>query len=365
MLSSVIFWGSSTPPRSVNYTDSLFLVVSAMTLAGLNTINLSQLNTFQQTILFVLIILGSAIWVSIGVVHIRRKAFERKFKRIVEAGRQRRRERSNSRSNSRGGPSSPKLTRRSSSEADGPGIKGGIANAEKPSSSEDINEELHRTKEDIPSDVLTTRVPDNADNVELRPGVIGGSIGNPAATQPLSIDVGMSRRITFASPASPTRERHHGRFLSMQGVGARQNIQNHPLMTPPPIYPDELPGAKEGEAAGGSASRHGFLSSGLIGRNSQFAGLTIAERERLGGVEYRAVSILAVLVPAYFILWQLLGSIGLGAYVANNRSSTTDVNAENPWYAQISYDCSEISCTDYLAGGSAHSMGSPPSTTTG
>lgn len=39
-----------------------------MTEAGLNTINLSQMNTFQQFILFLLILLGSAIWVSIAVV---------------------------------------------------------------------------------------------------------------------------------------------------------------------------------------------------------------------------------------------------------------------------------------------------------
>ena len=34
MVSSLIIWGSATPFRSVSYTDSLFLAVSAMTLAG-------------------------------------------------------------------------------------------------------------------------------------------------------------------------------------------------------------------------------------------------------------------------------------------------------------------------------------------
>src|SRR4051812_14114179 len=61
LISSVIFWVSSTPFRSVSYVDSLFFTVSAMTLAGLNTVNLSTLNTFQQTLLFVLIMLGSAV----------------------------------------------------------------------------------------------------------------------------------------------------------------------------------------------------------------------------------------------------------------------------------------------------------------
>lgn len=33
LLSSIILWGASTPARSVSFTDSLFVVVSAMTLA--------------------------------------------------------------------------------------------------------------------------------------------------------------------------------------------------------------------------------------------------------------------------------------------------------------------------------------------
>lgn len=61
LLTSVIFWGSSTPAHSVRYIDSLFLTVSAMTLAGLNTVNLSTINTFQQIMLFFLIMAGSTV----------------------------------------------------------------------------------------------------------------------------------------------------------------------------------------------------------------------------------------------------------------------------------------------------------------
>lgn len=52
LVSSLVFWGSSSPAWSISYTDSLFLVVSAMTEAGLNTVNLSQLTTWQQSLLF-------------------------------------------------------------------------------------------------------------------------------------------------------------------------------------------------------------------------------------------------------------------------------------------------------------------------
>lgn len=60
-ITSAIFWGTSSPRQSVRYIDSFYLTVSAMTLAGMNPVNLSTLNTFQQVLLFFLIMLGSAV----------------------------------------------------------------------------------------------------------------------------------------------------------------------------------------------------------------------------------------------------------------------------------------------------------------
>ena len=77
-------------------------------------------------------------------------------------------------------------------------------------------------------------------------------------------------------------------------------------------------------------SRH-FLTRDVVGRNSQFHGLTREERDRLGGVEYRAVTLLSRIVPMYFILWQLLGGIGIGAWMAYNAADITRSNGVNPW----------------------------------
>jgi hypothetical protein len=67
-------------------------------------------------------------------------------------------------------------------------------------------------------------------------------------------------------------------------------------------------------------------------RNSTFHNLTEAERQKLGGAEYRAVSLLAIIVPIYFFLWQLLGGLGVGAYLAGNKASVTESNGLNPWF---------------------------------
>ncbi|KAJ4329336.1 hypothetical protein N0V84_000231 [Fusarium piperis] len=80
LIASTIFWGSSS---GIAYVDSLFLVVSAMTAAGLTTINLSQATTGQQVLLFLLIIFGSRIWVSICIVYSRKRRFHKRFHDII------------------------------------------------------------------------------------------------------------------------------------------------------------------------------------------------------------------------------------------------------------------------------------------
>jgi len=68
---------------------------------------------------------------------------------------------------------------------------------------------------------------------------------------------------------------------------------------------------------------------GFIGRNSQFHNLSEKDRKRLGGIEYDAVCLLSWVVPAYFILWQLLGAIGVGAWLQINRPDTALTNGEH------------------------------------
>lgn len=47
LVCSVIFWGVSNPLRSVSYADALFMCVSAITGAGLNTVCLSSRQRHQ------------------------------------------------------------------------------------------------------------------------------------------------------------------------------------------------------------------------------------------------------------------------------------------------------------------------------
>lgn len=83
LLASAIFYASNGE-NHVSYTDSLFLCVSAMTISGLNTVNLSILTTWQQFILFFLMAIGGGVFISGVTVFVRLYFFGIKFKDVAK-----------------------------------------------------------------------------------------------------------------------------------------------------------------------------------------------------------------------------------------------------------------------------------------
>jgi len=67
-------------------------------------------------------------------------------------------------------------------------------------------------------------------------------------------------------------------------------------------------------------------------RNGLFRGLSSKEREHIRCVEYQAVKLLAYIVPAYFVTFQLFGCLALGVYMAGNKAGIALTNGQNPWY---------------------------------
>lgn len=351
LIAAIVFWGASTPARSISFTDSLFLAVSAMTEAGLNTVNLSQLNTFQQFILFLMIMLGSSVLVSSATVIVRKRAFEKRFTNIVEDQREKRLARSGT-----GGLSFVRSFARwqqATQPRDEPSVDGVVRRGKALQGSGQIAQVLSpsynpgdhpRPEVEREGDSPAAMVKDEEDvdqfsgsrpSAEHMNGDIGGasvrlrggnghqgSGGSPVSPRPFTI--------RFAENESLARRRH-SRVLSMSGVGARPDLRNHPkdaqeqdngLQSARPI-------ADAGDHRRGTAKH--YLTGGFIGRNSQFYSLSPAERERLGGVEYRALELLEVIVPLYFVTWQLLGCIGCAAWVAMNAAETALQNGLNPW----------------------------------
>lgn len=83
VISSVILYGSSTSEFSLAYIDAIYLCTSAMCNIGLTSVNLGSLTGFQQSIMFVLMIMGKLTIVSISVVVLRRYYFRKRIKELV------------------------------------------------------------------------------------------------------------------------------------------------------------------------------------------------------------------------------------------------------------------------------------------
>ncbi|KAI9932230.1 hypothetical protein MW887_009740 [Aspergillus wentii] len=250
LICSAIFWGAAEPSRSIAYVDALFMCVSAMTGAGLNTVDLSSLNSFQQSILFALLMLGHAILISIVVLFVRKRAFQLKFngisyKRALELSS------GNIPLNEHASESS--YQKKSLADVETGDLRGGLASSKGDKLTVMTNVAPAETVSNL--DVDPVRWVEDDDQI-----TIGGT---------------------------KARQHHHHRVFPMTGVGARHDLNNHPQDVPP-----NLPLAKDTELSGLKGMLRGtqkyFASKGLISRNSQFHGLTPAERERLGGVEYRA-----------------------------------------------------------------------------
>lgn len=322
LVASAVFWGSSDPAHSISYVDSLFLAVSAMTEAGLNTVNLSQMTTWQQILLWLLILFGGAIWVSIWTVAFRLHAFEKHFEDIVAAeGEKRVRPRRSGSSLSRGVP----FLRASSV---------GAATTSPPS---------HRA------------VSGTEPKLEAEGGATADAVQDGACEQP----TGGKRRPSSMDSAKSA----HGQKDTQEPRDALPSPRSRITFADgPPVLGDgnarttasvytahdtrmrrrdvEDDGSLEGNTSAEPSRLHAFLTSKNVGRNAQFHDLTAEEREQLGGCEYRALKILSVVVPLYFVFWQMLGCIALGAWIANNKAEVATSNGLGAWWTGIFFGVS-------------------------
>ncbi|GAA5925325.1 hypothetical protein JCM3775_006423 [Rhodotorula graminis] len=94
LIMSGIFYASNGPSEEnqIAYVDALFMVVSAMTVTGLNSVLFVSMTLWQQVIIFFMMTIGSTSFVSIIVIVIRRQFFRNKFEYMVandEAARKR------------------------------------------------------------------------------------------------------------------------------------------------------------------------------------------------------------------------------------------------------------------------------------
>lgn len=286
---ALIFWGSgSSSSVKIGFLDSLFLIMSALTSTGLSTTNLSQMSLGQQIVLFIAMLLGHPILVSLWTVLFRRHVFEKRFRAIVKKERER------------------KLKAGSTTWLYS-GFSDLLALARLKSLSKSKSE-LNEEQQKLPG--LGSRIPADHSSTLQVPGPEGGH------TRERDVEEGLAPIPENRLPRTP---------------GGRSVV----FVEPPRPQPEKT--ATQGFDRDRTAEVRNFLQEKRkhVGRNGEFFNLTLKEREYLGGVEYRAIEVLVVTVTMYYVLWQVLGALALGGWLAANAPEIPGENGQNAWWTGI------------------------------
>ncbi|KAI6381445.1 hypothetical protein MCOR25_001141 [Pyricularia grisea] len=300
--------------KTLSFVDSWFLIMSAFTGSGLNTVNLSELVVAQQAILFVMMVIGSPVLVSLFTIWFRVRIFEKRFDRIVEAERERRRRK-----------------RATGAMLGMAGAMAGLPVMSTFGASPRPNPQPH--EERAKNDAFELSKPNSP-----RPREKDGRQAESPQLSPFLNSTPMAMHPQVATPQSDFQ----GDIAAPSPRGPRPTLspgQSHrqrPPMSPLARSATIRTGTTEAVGETGFDFRT-FVRSHKhsIGRNGQFFDLDDDEREYLGGVEYRALKLLFVIVAIYFVVLQILGAIALGAWLAVHGREVTAVNAQDPWWSGI------------------------------
>ena len=280
--------------------------------------------------------MGSAIFISTAILHIRKRTFERKLEDLAE---RKRHKRLGSRTFSFSRRKSSIDIQREDAIASGAVRGSAIKPSDETQPYTDGSTPRRDGSGEAPIHRSGTTLPPLNTHFAASPSTFGQEAIPKESNGTAETNVGRPKEhIRFDGVASPARDlmspvlqlrRTRTKLFDGSGVGAR-GFDNHPRNAQPfhrasepspPMGPQELEEKRAQGRSGSLAVVDKYLKTinGYVGRNSQFHNLSEKERRRLGGIEYDAVSLLSVVVPLYFILWQLLGALAVGAWIQANR----------------------------------------------
>lgn len=273
------------------------------------------MTTFQQVLLLLLIMLGSQIWVSIWTVLARKRAFENRFHDIVKKERER--------------------------------AKSADKRLDLTINLLPIMKTLSRT-----FGKTQDKGAENEGDKSVLPA--GVALGTPAlASLHISGPVAVEKIAKTTAPTAddkkgpdtpppPGRASETGRLAADRSTEHVSFSDDVDVMRPrtTSVYDANSafrrhPPRADGADARPEPSHRQFLNAKTVGRNAQFHDLSSDERELLGGTEYRALKVLSFVVPAYFLLWQVLGCLALGAWINTNLPGPARDNSISPWWNGI------------------------------
>lgn len=372
------------PMRNMAYIDALFMATGAVTQAGLNTVNLNNIALYQQVILCMECYLTSIIFIHTGVVFFRLWSFEKHFKNIAR----------NAKMQSRLRRTATKAKRKESSgQADiESGIMGFIHSAGKKNHSISRNtvkttldtelKQVDNRQNNDPSSSSSSAVapesyqppqdrdikfgdlpqPSRRDNDDVAPEDMfrslymmqrnrrksSGSADGPALVIPGPRDMPDDNRpvIDDSSFRNWTRRTksfgdvapNHGNERA-SSMDSEEDNRGHSLMQIVRSKTiDHLAsfGTMDNREIRPTMSTNYLSWEPTVGRNSAFIGLTDAQKEELGGVEYKSLKLLSKILVGFYIGFHIFGVVALIPWIWKSQRYRDYVRKEgiNPsWWA--------------------------------
>ncbi|KAN0080721.1 Cation transport domain containing protein [Elaphomyces granulatus] len=368
-------------PLELPYIDSLFLSAGASSQSGLNTIDFNLLYTYQQAFLYFISMVTNPVFINSFVVFVRLHWFEKRFQHIVRDARALRWSRSRTFENpdehqrETAAVGNRPIVVLHNDSGEGRGRHENTAELE-PGSSSDT--EASNTKSngyhgpnshgvdpvgssDVEaSDLERSHLPAQEHHITLLENQrrSGGALRIPSPMEydrgdmPLTVEengVDAARVETHESDPNahhitinePTVLRSRARTSALPVMESRRTIRDDRDGTPSPELNRNLTrrGTLDDLVRSLTEERERdtlpYLSwSATIGRNSAFVNLTEDQREELGGIEYRALKTLALILITYFLFIHTLGVVCLVPWILNSQYGlvVTSVGQGRPWW---------------------------------
>ncbi|KAJ6168006.1 hypothetical protein N7497_000849 [Penicillium chrysogenum] len=344
----------------IAYTDALFLSVGAATQSGLNTVNLNGLHLYQQIVFYIITIICTPVFIHSALVFIRLYWFEKRFQRVVRDARALRTTRSRMDNVSQdndseginlaelgdGGRSIVVLRSNTGDARNGKLFEPGGKTTDDAQSETEAPEGHEKSGQSSLKDLQN-------DRTEHRFGL--GSLRAPAQLEQEQhiafLEYQRKNKGALRIP-SPREYDRGGAPEILDGEEDEVNKSVQPSSPQPdhrqsPMHSDEIDqvGPLEGPHIAinepdmpqtytrGSTFTHlitrstvqdttpmneatgGIRWNATVARNSNFIDLTEEQRDELGGIEYRALKTLTVVLVSYYIGFHIIGMVSMVGWI--------------------------------------------------
>ncbi|KAG4421824.1 hypothetical protein IFR04_005074 [Cadophora malorum] len=411
----------------LQYVDALFFGSGAVTQSGLNTVDVNALNTFQQSILYLMPLITTPIFINTIVVLVRIYWFEQRFRNIVRDSKIDKRSKTKDESRNPGreivpldgdaqnnnGKALPPMARgalvdfsehtdaqkgdhsdslyspvtsaggTASSSVKSGGSLGTPGTGVGPSDNEENRIRQHIAfveRQRSPREEETLRIPGPRDfDRGVKPHTLQPprSRANSDVPPLIELDLLPSRHEKEAKTAVSSKAAEHDEQSTTEDDSTNDlkirraitfDTQNDrpPPQTAAPVEPGVKRASTTGDVSkkpGTSPAEPGFLRrirSGqplsrstsrtesidhalpylsyapTVGRNSTFVNLTQEQREELGGIEYRALKTLAIILIGYYVGFHVLAWVCFLPWIMNDEKYGTILTSQHigrPWWA--------------------------------